>query len=192
MYLIFDVETTGLPRDYNAPIERLDNWPRVVQLAWIFYNEKKEWEEKRGVIIKPEGFVIPKEASDIHGITQERAMAEGSPLRYILEDINVFLKKSKVLVAHNIKFDIKHLGAEFLRKQIETNMFDLKPICTMLKSTQYVGIQNEYGSKWPRLSELHDKLFGKDFEGAHDAQADVLACANCFFEMIKRGLVSEE
>ena len=43
MYIVFDTETTGLPKKYNAPFTDTDNWPRMVQLAWIVYDE--DWEE---------------------------------------------------------------------------------------------------------------------------------------------------
>ncbi|MCX6741278.1 MAG: hypothetical protein NTY61_02675, partial [Candidatus Parcubacteria bacterium] len=36
-YLFFDTETTGLPKNWKAPIEDLDNWPRIVQIAWAIY-----------------------------------------------------------------------------------------------------------------------------------------------------------
>jgi hypothetical protein len=39
MFLIFDTETTGLPRDYNAAITDLDNWPRMVQIAWQLHDK---------------------------------------------------------------------------------------------------------------------------------------------------------
>ena len=42
MFLIFDTETTGFPKDWNAPITDLDNWPRVVQLAWQIHDENGE------------------------------------------------------------------------------------------------------------------------------------------------------
>lgn len=194
MYLVFDVETTGLPKRYDAPVEDLDNWPRVVQLAYAFYDDKKKSQDIGSAIIKPEGFVIPQEAARIHGINQARAEKKGIPLNEALIKINHLLKKSKILIAHNIRFDIMVLGAEFLRPHIniKTNLFDLKKVCTMLKSTRYCAIKSNYGFKWPKLEELYVKLFGKGFEDAHDARVDVLACASCFFELIKRGIITEE
>lgn len=192
MYLVFDVETTGLPKRYDAPVEDLDNWPRVVQLAYAFYDDQKKIECISGAIIKPEGFVIPQEAARIHGINQARAEKTGIPLKEVLKGINYFLKKSKVAIAHNIRFDMKVLGAEFLRAKIKTNLFDLERVCTMFKSTRYCAIEGNYGFKWPKLEELYVKLFDKGFEDAHDARADVLACAECFFELIKKGIITEE
>lgn len=56
MFLFFDTETTGLPQRWNAPITDLDNWPRMVQLAWIMCDEKGNIIEERSDIVKPEGF----------------------------------------------------------------------------------------------------------------------------------------
>ena len=65
MYLFFDTETTGLPKRWNAPVTDLENWPRLVQLAWIMYDDRGNMLESRDVIVKPEGFTIPPEASRV-------------------------------------------------------------------------------------------------------------------------------
>jgi DNA polymerase III epsilon subunit-like protein len=190
MYLFFDTETTGLPNNYNAPIEDLNNWPRLVQLAWVIYDENAEKKTDANFIIKPEGFTIPEQASRVHGITTEKANKEGRPLISVLEEFAGAVNDSKLLVAHNISFDEKIIGAEFLRKNINHNLFDIAKFCTMRESTDFCQIPGNFGGyKWPRLLELHIKLFGKGFEGAHDALADVNACAKCFFELIGRGAV---
>lgn len=190
MYLFFDTETTGLPNNYNAPIEDLDNWPRLVQLAWVIYDENAEQKTGANFIIKPEGFVIPEQASRVHGITTEKAAKEGRPLISVLEEFARAVGDSKLLIAHNISFDEKIIGAEFLRKNITHNFFNTVKFCTMKESTDLCQLPGNYGDyKWPRLSELHIKLFGKDFADAHDALADVNACARCFFELIGRGIV---
>ena len=77
MFLFFDTETTGLPQRWNAPVTDVDNWPRLVQLAWIMCDDKGNVIEERSDIIKPEGFSIPVEASRVHGITTIKAQEEG-------------------------------------------------------------------------------------------------------------------
>jgi DNA polymerase III epsilon subunit-like protein len=81
--LFFDTETTGTPRNYNAPVSDSSNWPRLVQLAWIMADDKGNVLKRKSVIIKPDGFVIPNNVSAIHGITTERAKQEGLPLRLV-------------------------------------------------------------------------------------------------------------
>lgn len=189
MYLFFDTETTGLPKNYKAPVEDLENWPRLVQLAWLIYDEQGKEISEGNRIIKPEGFVIPTQASDVHGITTERALAEGLDLEAVMREFAEEVKNSKLLVAHNMSFDEKIVGAEFLRKNISHDLFTTSRFCTKEASTDFCAIPGYYGNKWPTLSELHIKLFDKDFEGAHDALVDVRACANCFFELVKLGVI---
>ena len=191
MYLFFDTETTGLPKSWKAPLTDLDNWPRLVQIAWIYCNDEGEEILSRNYIIKPDNFIIPKEASDVHGITTEQAMQDGLPLINILDEFSQNLGQTKYLVAHNMDFDEKIIGAEFLRQDLISDLFQVKKICTKNASTNFCQLPGNYGSyKWPKLSELHIKLFGVDFEDAHDALVDVKACAKCFFELKKRNIIS--
>jgi len=190
MYLFFDTETTGLPKDYKAPATDIDNWPRMVQIAWIIYDVDASILEKKMYIVKPEGYIIPKEASDVHGISTEKAMAEGQDLTMVLNDFREAMLKSDFLVAHNISFDEKIAGAEFIRKNIAKLGKKLPRRDTMMESVEYCKLPGRYGNfKWPNLTELHTKLFGKGFDGAHDALVDVIACADCFFELQKLGAI---
>ena len=190
MYLFFDTETTGRPRNYNAPATDLGNWPRLVQLAWALFDEDEQEVDCRDMIIKPDDFTIPREATEIHGITTERAMEDGFPLGDALLDFSSVLVQTSLLVAHNIDFDAKIVEAEFIRENIPTNLSTIPKICTMKRSTEFCRIQGRYGRyKWPSLSELHLKLFNTPFEGVHDAKEDVKACANCFFELRRRSVL---
>ncbi len=180
MYLFFDTETTGLPKNWKAPVTDLNNWPRLVQIAWVFTDKAGTVLNKSSYIIKPEGFTIPVEASSVHRITTERANNEGVALEKVLRLFNDYIVEADYIVAHNISFDEKIIGAEFIRKEITTN-FNSKPkLCTMQSSTNFCKIPGPYGYKWPKLSELHIKLFGVDFEEAHDAAADINATVKCF------------
>jgi len=191
MYLFFDTETTGLPKKWQAPISDLDNWPRIVQLAWILSDDKGKQVAGKNYIIKPEGFLIPEESSRVHGISTEKAIKEGIALEKALSDFSYDLSQANLLIAHNINFDEKIIGAEFLRKNVESNLEEIYKFCTMQSTTNYCQIEkpNGYGYKWPRLEELHLKLFNKNFDNAHDALADVKACARCFFELKERNIV---
>ena len=193
-YLFFDTETTGLPpRDLeDSSYDQIDVWPRLVQIGWIVTDANGNIIKRRGEIIRPEGFIIPKGASDVHGITTEKAMQIGVPIGKVLREIYDDMLHVKLLVAHNFGFDHKILGAEFYRKNIDTNIIDNKEhICTMLSTTNYCELLpirfGEY--KWPKLEELHHKLFGCTFSDAHDALADVEATKKCFFELKKKGIL---
>jgi DNA polymerase III epsilon subunit-like protein len=188
-YLFFDTETTGVPRDYNAPASNTRNWPRLVQLGWIVTDEEGNVLSQGNEIVKPEGFVIPADAARVHGITTERAQREGKPLREVIEAFLKDAEHTKCIVGHNISFDQKVVGAELYRLGIPDTISTAKSLCTMQAGTDYCKIPGYYGYKWPKLQELHHKLFGCDFEDAHDAMADITATKKCFFEMRKRGLI---
>ena len=188
-YLFFDTETSGLPKDYKAPITDLDNWPRLVQIGWIAMDESQNMLEEKEYIIFPDGFVIPKDASDIHRITQERAEKDGVPVLTVLQELRTAIQQADFLVGHNIDFDCNIIGAEFIRNSIDFISYKTPRICTMKKSTNYCKLPSKWGYKWPKLMELHTTLFGEEFEEAHDALADVRATAKCFFELVNKGVI---
>ena len=192
MYLIFDTETTGVPHNKTAPITDLDNWPRLVQIAWQLHDEKGKLLSLHNYLIKPEGFDIPFKAEKVHGISTKRALEEGHNLKKVLDLFLQDMNKAPVLVGHNIEFDINIIGAEFIRKQLETKTFlELQKIDTGIVSIDYCQLPGGMGGKlkMPRLTELHEKLFGKGFGDAHDASYDVAATARSFFELIKKKII---
>ena|SRR5690554_6950504 len=189
MYLFFDTETNGIPRNWKAPTSDLSNWPRLVQLAWVLYDNNGKEISRNDHIVKPEGFTIPYDATKIHGITTERAYLEGKQLNKVLEEFNSQILKTVTVVAHNISFDEKIVGAEFLRSGFPNSLQNKIRICTMQRTTNFCAIPGNYGYKWPKLNELHIKLFGCDFEDAHNAVADINATAKCFWELKKLNLI---
>lgn len=190
MYLFFDTETTGLPLNYKAPVSDSSNWPRLVQIAWSWYDSNgNEW-DSYSFIIKPDGFVIPEEVSRIHRVTQERAMAEGVELDEVLRHFSQEVRKAEYVIGHNIDFDDKIVGAEFFRRNMENALEKANKVCTMKNSVNFCRIPNGRGGyKWPNLSELHTSLFNEGFSDAHDALVDVNACAKCFFELKNRNAI---
>ncbi len=192
MYLIFDTETTGLPKNRQAPLTDFDNWPRVVQLAWQLHDHKGKLLSNHNIIIRPDGFTIPYNAEKVHGISTKRALEEGKPLAEVLGLFAKDLEKAQWVIGHNIiDFDVKVLGSEFLRMGMENVFSQKEAVDTQLVSTEFCAIPGGRGGqyKWPSLIELHEKLFGERFEDAHDAAYDVSANAKCFFGLIAEGVV---
>lgn len=191
--LFFDTETTGTPKNYRAPLTDFDNWPRLVQLAWIQVDgDDLAVMKSFDTLIKPEGFEIPQEAIAIHGITTERASLEGMKLKDALAMFSLALANCDMIVGHNISFDRNIIGSEMLRMGFEDSLHGKPRICTMNAGTNFCQLPGKYGYKWPKLSELHEKLFKEPFESAHNAKADIYATAKCFFAMCQRGIISEE
>ncbi len=190
MYLIFDTETTGLPKKWNAPITDTDNWPRCVQIAWQVHDAFGNCISHQDYLINPEGFNIPYDAEQIHGISTELAQKHGLPLAEVLEKFNADLAKTKFIVGQNLGFDINIMGCEFYRMGVETALNNLPVLDTCTEDTaRLCQIPGGRGGKFklPTLTELHAHLFGEPFAEAHNATADVEATARCFFELIRIG-----
>lgn len=191
MILFFDTETTGTPKNYKASPRELDNWPRVIQLAWAFYKDNGELMSFACDLIKPDGWEIPKEKFWIdNGFSTEKSLEAGIPIGEALKKFVFAIDNTNLLVAHNMEFDLPICAAEMIRANVKAAHKPEK-YCTMKTTTDLCMIPGPYGFKWPKLEELHQFLFGKKFEGAHDALNDVMACAACYFELKKRGLIKE-
>ncbi len=191
MFLIFDTETTGLPRNYNAPVTDFDNWPRMVQIAWQLHDATGNLLQHDTVIIKPEGYSIPFATIQIHGITNERANEEGQDLKNTLQRFIDVVGKTNYLAGHNIEFDINIIGAELLRCGLPNVLENKAFIDTKNdQTTEYCALPGGRGGKfkWPTLTELYQKLFNTGFDEAHNAAFDVAATTKVFFEIIKRGI----
>jgi len=189
LYLIFDTETTGLPKNRGNNVHDVRTWPRLVQIAWLLCNSEGEAVGKDSIIIRPDNFMIPVRAADVHGITTESAMRSGIPLREALAAFRAAAAQSTCAVAHNLEFDSAVVAAECSRVGMKNPLYGMPSICTMQASVRLCRIRRPGGYKWPTLTELHMTLFGADYAGAHCAENDAAACARCFFEMRRRGIL---
>lgn len=191
--LFFDCETTGTPKNYNASYEDVDNWPRVISLAWTLSDLKGNVLDEQHHLIKPNGWTMPTEEFWIkNGFSQEKSMELGVSIEDVLLSFFDAKEQADILVAHNLNFDHRIVWAEFIRAGMKPRS-GMHKICTMQKSTQHCKIpqvNGRGGYKWPKLEELHTNLFNRGFEGAHDALADVKACKDCFFELLKLEVIS--
>ena len=184
--IVFDTETTGLP-DYKQPSE-MPHQPHIVELAALLYDDTTgELVEQLHAIVRPDGWVIPDEVADIHGITTERAMAEGRPEAEVLAEFLALHARCSLRVAHNEDFDqrivriaIKRLGAGATQEERDAiaDAFKAAPkYCTMKTDAKARGV------KWPKLAEAHLHHVGREMENAHSALADARACAAVYFAM---------
>lgn len=195
MYLIFDTETTGLPKRWDAPISDTDNWPRCIQIAWQLHDGMGNCIEHQDYLVQPDGFNIPYDAEKIHGISTDLAQQQGVPLAEVLAKFNAALAKTKFVVGQNVGFDLNIMGAEFHREGVANNLQELPVLDTCTEHTanlcQLPG--GRYGRfKLPTLTELHEFLFNTPFAEAHNATADVEATTRCFLELIRREEYTQE
>ncbi len=188
MYLIFDTETTGLPKRWDAPLTDTDNWPRCIQIAWQLHDELGALVEQRDFLVRPDGFNIPYEAEQVHGISTALAQQQGSPLEEVLQAFNSALERTKFVVGQNVDFDINIMGCEFHRAGMETPLTSLEVLDTCSERTaELCKLPGGRGGKFklPTLTELHQQLFNRPFAEAHNATADVEATTRCFLELIR-------
>ena len=195
MYIIFDTETTGLPKRWDAPITDTDNWPRCIQIAWQLHDAMGNVIEHQDYLIKPDGFNIPYDSEKIHGISTELAEEQGVPLQEVLVKFNAALAKAKFVVGQNVGFDINVMGCEFYRYEVDSPMAQLPILDTCTEITaELLQLPGGRGGRYklPTLTELHEYLFAVPFAEAHNATADVEATARCFFELIRREVFTPE
>lgn len=200
-FLIFDTETTGLPKNWQAPMADLDNWPRVIQLAWLVADNRGETLKSHEILIKPNGWEIPKEKFWIdHGFDTDISLRDGQPLDAAMGVFVEDMQTCEYMVSHNLDFDRNVLGAEMLRLGLKSPR-KLTKICTKELATDFcklpfegqrAWLSKQKGAqryKWPKLEELHKILFGVDFGNKHQAGGDVAALKDCFFELVKRQVI---
>ncbi len=193
-YLIFDLETTGLPQGSRSIIETIDKWPRIIQIAWVILDEELLLVKKENFFIKiPEK--IPVSVSKINGITNAKLEEFGRSPNTVFGSFINDLKVCDVLISHNLDFDAKVLEVDLLRNNFPFQLQKKKMICTMLSGKNYFFSQPLMQSKYPKLTELFGKLYFNridiSIDEAHDAFADTLIAAKCFiklFEIDKQGV----
>ena len=132
MYLIFDTETTGLPKNFRAPITDIDNWPRCIQIAWQLHDSDGTLIENQNFLIQPKGFEIPYQSEKIHGISTALALKKGKPIKEVIQAFEKVLEKTKCMVGQNLKFDLNIMGCEFHRLSKDNSWLDLPVIDTCL------------------------------------------------------------
>jgi len=210
--LIFDTETTGLPKTQKSlpSIENIEDWPYIVQISWLYYdNETCQLIGESDNIIKlPPEIIISQESTKIHNITNEMCKAKGQKISDVLEKFMDKFADADLIVAHNMEFDHKMLQVEALRimmtyeedkpgwesKLIQwQNIVDCKKLfCTMQETVDLCKIQavspktGRTYIKFPTLAELHEYYFGCKPTNLHNALVDVIVCMRCF-HMLKFG-----
>jgi len=184
VYLIIDIETTGLPQK-SASITK---YPEIIQISWVLTN-------KKGVILKKNSFIIDtpfmrnNNSFEFLNIDFEVARKVKYSLTHALKKLTEDIKICDYVVAHNIEFDIEILGHYFIKVYGANPFSNKKMICTMKSTVNFCKIPNNYGYKHPKLSELYFKLFGYQVKNSHNAEVDVLHTLKCFKKLKSLGKI---
>jgi len=195
MYLVFDIETTGLVKcerfnvypDYKD-LEKYDS-ARIVQIAWVILNAQYKTIEKKNYIIKRDDFSIDN--VDFHGISNEMSDIQGTEFDIVMLDFLRALQKCQLIVAHNILFDYNVLASSLYRYRLYyvfCKFSSKKRFCTSFESMSILKLVMPYPCnyyKFPSLHDLYFYYFGKKIENAHNALVDTIVCAQCFVALIQ-------
>ncbi|USM11553.1 DEDDh 3'-5' exonuclease [Citromicrobium phage vB_CbaS-RXM] len=196
--LYYDTETTGLPnrnRSLDYPTQ-----PYVAQLAYLLEGDDGELIEENDLLIKPydDKWIMSPQSQAIHGKTREMCEEQGLPLPEVMDIFIDAIVECDVLVCHNVSFDklLLQIQAAKMDKDMQTSaIFEGKPhVCTMLAAMPICKLpkkDRKTGWKWPTLQETHVHFFGEQFDGAHDAMADITATRRVFRELAKIGALDE-
>ena len=204
--LIFDTETTGLPKTKIMCEEYLEKWPHIVQFSFIIFDTIKNGItlSKDFIIQIDDNIEIPQESINIHGVTNQISKEKGVNIEYVLKEFFYYLREVDQLIGHNVYFDINMLKIELLRiihkkkypqHHISAYKFDLHFLtnyeniyCTLQESIDLCNIKaiDKFGKeyiKYPKLSELHYSLFGVVPKNLHNSLIDILITLRCYIKM---------
>lgn len=192
MILFFDTETTGFFQD-RLPVDHPDQ-PYIVQLAAELCDDEGNSISGFSFIVDS-GVEIPVQASNVHGITTERAMQFGVSPSFALSAFTHLYQRADIVCAHNIKFDRGVVEAAIarhyervmpLRKTLYCTMEAASPIVN-LPPTERMLAAGFTKPKPPKLEECIRHFFDEDLDGAHDAMIDVAACRRVYFHLKSLG-----
>jgi DNA polymerase-3 subunit epsilon len=188
--LFLDTEASGLPKKWNQPYSNSDNWPFSVQISWIIFTKERRLVKTENHYIGDRDFEIKDSAIKIHGINREYLDQHGESRNAVMQKLADDLNYYQPLVSgHFMEFDYHVVSADFYRAGIENPLKGLPTFCTMLASSYYV---RDPSVKYLRLGELYTTLFDAKLENQHNALVDAQATADCFFELLNRGEITNE
>lgn len=190
-YLLFlDTEASGLPKRWDLPYSAKDNWPFCVQVSWVISTIDGQVVKQENHYIKETDFEISRSATKIHGITQlflqKNGQGREEVMKMFSDDV---IKYQPVVIGHFMEFDFHLIAADLYRTGIENPVQKEMTFCTMLATIHLV---KSPVLKFFRLGELYEDLFNVALENQHDALVDAKATAECFFELVKRGEITDE
>jgi DNA polymerase III epsilon subunit-like protein len=191
--LLFDTETTGLPRDRHVPaISAPGNWPDIVSLSWMLFDDVR-LVRARSHIINPHGWRVPPESTAIHGISDSFALRNGQMLDVVLDEFRSDMIECDVIVAHNLAFDKNVIDAAWawrvcpkkgLRPVPDFRWSSIQ-ICTAESGKdicKFAFPDNPRRYRFPKLAELYTFLLNKPLPyPSHSSLFDTMTLADIFF-----------
>lgn len=174
--LFFDTETTGLI-NFKQDLMH-ESQPHIVQLAAAVTDDYGSILDQMDCIIKPNGWTIPEETVRLHGITTERAEAEGIPMIEALHRFNAMKQICTHRAAYNISFDKQMMAREAGACGIPHDSTGIDSICVMQMAKVFLS------AKSVKLRDAYQQIMGKPMENAHNAMGDTKSAMEIYFKML--------
>jgi DNA polymerase III epsilon subunit-like protein len=195
LIIVFDTETTGFSPERNE----------VVQLSYILYDIQKQevvYATKSGDDIVNIKGQIPKQTSDVHGITKDMTL-DKRPIKDHIDEFIGYCNQASTFVGHNIKFDIRMICGQiqkiikefpeteeryrdfFKRFQMVGKDLPDAAYCTMMESQGICAeLRGTNKLKYEKLMEVHKLLFKQDVGGQlHNALVDISVTLRVYLKL---------
>ncbi|MGI4021515.1 MAG: 3'-5' exonuclease [Janthinobacterium lividum] len=188
--LFIDTEASGLPKKWNVPYSKVNNWPFSLQISWLIYKRNGMLVKKEDHYISDNDFEIAPAAQQIHGITQEFLNQQGEPRQKVLQLLSQDMQLYQpMLIGHFMELDFHVISADFFRSGVENSIVNSPLFCTMLATKNLIRHPQ---NKYLRLGDLYQFLFNQPLLHQHNALIDATATADCFFALLKNGEINDE
>lgn len=188
MILLFDTSAAGRPKSYKKPYTDTFNWPRMIHISWLAYDDSGDLVIDENHLVKNFVHEIPENMLRYHKLDVEKIEEEGEDIEVILEKFKDDVDKAKYIFSFNLNYNENVVGAEYVRHGINHRLHQSEKYCLMQESTYFCKIDSGDGRyKWPTLTELHTKCFEAGYAGPNNARNDVLAATKCFNDLWSRG-----
>ena len=190
-YVLFvDTETSGIPHDWSQPYDRRDNWPHIVQLAWVVCTADGQEVKAENHYIQPNDYDMSPQSGRVHGLTVDFLREHGKSRHSVMQRLHRDLQQYQPLVvAHFMQLDYHMMGVGFHRAGLDNPLPALPTFCTMRATGEFVRYSHQ---GFLRLGELYQRLFHEPLAREHDALVDARATARCFFAMREQGTITDE
>lgn len=188
MILIFDTSAAGKPKSYKIPHTDTFNWPRMIHISWLAYDQNGDLVEDKNHLIKNHALEVPEDMLRFHKLKLEDLEEQGRDIEDVLGEFRDVVDKADYIFSFNLNYNESVVGAEYVRHNINHRLHQSERYCLMQEATYFCKIPGSEGRyKWPTLTELHTKCFGAGYVGPNNARNDVLAATKCFNDLWKRG-----
>ncbi len=189
-FLVVDTETSGLPKKWDLPYAAPNNWPHILQLAWIIFDKNGSKIKSENHYINISDVKISKSSQNVHHLDQSFLTLNGKDRSVVMKIFAADLETyHPLIIGHFVELDFHVVCAEFYRENIKSCITELPLFCTMKLSESYV---KNPSLKYLKLNRFYKTLFNKRPEILHDAIVDAQLTSEIFFHLLKNNKIDDD